>query len=58
MPVYVGKSTPLSISANQIREFVVPSPCETRPYNNVPRTARCENFRIATPPEWRANYRW
>ena len=31
----MGKSRPLpiSISANQIRESVVPSPCETQPYN-------------------------
>ena len=33
----MGKSRPrsISISANQIREFVVPSPCETEPYNNI-----------------------
>ena len=31
----MGKSTPgsMSISANQIRELVVPSPCETEPYS-------------------------
>ena len=31
----MAKSTPrsMSISANQIRELVVPSPCETEPYS-------------------------